>query len=141
MLAALFYGTVHRVCGVDYTPAELDAWANGHVDEAAWERSFLQHDTLVAWMQGGIVGFADADGGYLDRLYVHCNCQRQGVASALADALEQRARTAGHGKMTTHASITARPFFERRGYTVVRRQQVERSGVLLTNFVMEKPLG
>ena len=37
-----------------------------------------------------------------------------------------------------HASITARPFFEQRGYRVVRQQQVERGGVLLTNFVMEK---
>ena len=38
----------------------------------------------------------------------------------------------------THASITARPFFERRGWHVVKEQQVERRGVLLTNFVMER---
>ena len=43
------------------------------------------------------------------------------------------------GPVTTHASITARPFFEKRGYRVVKEQQVERHGVLLTNFVMEKP--
>ena len=36
------------------------------------------------------------------------------------------------------ASITARPFFEGRGYRVVRRQQVLRRGVVLTNFAMEK---
>ena len=35
-------------------------------------------------------------------------------------------------------SITARPFFERRGYRVVREQQVERQGIMLTNFVMIK---
>ena len=39
--------------------------------------------------------------------------------------------------VTVHASITARGFFERRGYRVVREQQIERRGVLLTNFVME----
>ena len=44
------------------------------------------------------------------------------------------------GPVTTHASITARPFFEARGYRVVRQQQVERQGVALTNFVMEKPV-
>lgn len=42
--------------------------------------------------------------------------------------------------MTTHASITARTFFEARGYRVVRQQQVERQSVALTNFVMEKPV-
>ena len=42
--------------------------------------------------------------------------------------------------MTTHASITARGFFEKRGYRLIRAQQVERSGERLTNYVMEKPL-
>ena len=40
--------------------------------------------------------------------------------------------------MITHASVTAKPFFEKRGYRVVREQQVSRQGILLTNYVMEK---
>ena len=39
---------------------------------------------------------------------------------------------------TVHASLTARPFFERRGYAVTQRQEVERRGVKLPNFAMEK---
>ena len=42
------------------------------------------------------------------------------------------------GTIVTHVSITARPFFEKRGYRVVKEQQVERRGIRLTNFVMEK---
>ena len=87
-LAELFYRTVHAVCTADYTPAQLDAWADGRVNIAAWEKSFLAHDTLVARVDGKIVGFADLDGGYLDRLYVHKDHQRQGVATALVQALE-----------------------------------------------------
>lgn len=34
--------------------------------------------------------------------------------------------------------IRKSPFFERRGYRVVREQQVERQGIMLTNFVMIK---
>ena len=83
-----------------------------------------------------IVGFADMDGsGYLDRLYVHRDFQRRGVASALCDALE--AASAAE-TFTTHASRTARPFFECRGWRVVREQTVLRRGVALNNFVMEK---
>ena len=40
--------------------------------------------------------------------------------------------------IVTHASITARPFFEGRGYKVVKEQQVERKGIFLTNYVMIK---
>ena len=140
VLAELFYRTVHAVCTGDYTPALLDAWADGRVNIAAWEKSFLAHDTLVARMEGKIVGFADLDGGYLDRLYVHKDHQRQGVATALVQALEGLSVSRGERCMTTHGSITARPFFEKQGYRVIREQQVERKGLLLTNFVMEKVL-
>lgn len=139
-LARLFYGTVHAVCLGDYTQEQVDAWADGTVDVEAWDRSFLLHHTLVARIGGEIVGFADLDGEYLDRLYVHKDHQRQGVAAALVGALEQAAAQQGAAKLTTHASITARPFFEKRGWRVVQAQQVERKGVLLTNFVMEKAL-
>lgn len=130
-LAALFYDTVHTVNARDYTPEQLDAWADGQVDLAAWDASFLAHTTLVAEAEGIIVGFADlADDGYLDRLYVHKDWQGRGVATALCDALP--------GAKLTHASLTARPFFEQRGWQVVKEQQVERRGVLLTNFVMKR---
>lgn len=130
-LAALFYDTVHTVNARDYTPEQLDAWAGGRVDLDAWDASFLAHTTLVAEAEGIIVGFADlAEDGYLDRLYVHKDWQGRGVATALCDALS--------GAKLTHASLTARAFFEKRGWRVVKQQQVERRGVLLTNFVMKR---
>ena len=42
-------------------------------------------------------------------------------------------------RIVTHASLTAKPFFLRRGYLVKKEQQVEKNGILLTNFVMELP--
>ena len=135
-MAALFYDTVHEVNAADYTKEQLDAWADGQVDTAAWNSSFQEHDTLVAEENGRIVGFADMDAaGYLDRLYVHKEYQKKGIASALCDRLEGNC---GAGEFTTHASITARPFFEKRGYRVIKEQQVVRRGVKLTNYVMKK---
>ena len=134
-MAALFYDTVHRVNCLDYAPEQLDVWATGQVDLDKWNRSFLAHHTLVAMKDGILVGFGDMDStGYLDRLYVHADYQGQGIATALCDALEK----AVPGPITTHASITAKPFFQGRGYRVVKAQQVQRQGILLTNYVMEK---
>ena len=134
-LAELFYHTVHTVNAADYTEEQLDAWAPGTAEPDGWDRSFREHRTLLAVEGGDILGFGDMDwAGYLDRLYVHADHQGEGVASAICAELEREAR----GKIITHASITARPFFEKRGYRVVREQQVERRGVFLTNFVMER---
>lgn len=136
-LGRLFYETVHRVNARDYTGPQLDAWAPEVPDLRAWDASFLAHRTLVAWEGGEILGFGDLDleGRYLDRLYVRWDAQGRGVATALCDALEA---LAGPGTIHTDASVTARPFFEGRGYRVIREQQVERRGVKLTNFRMEK---
>ena len=116
--------------------AQLNAWATGKVDLTEWDASFLRHKTVVAVEGAAIVGFGDMDcSGYLDRLYVHKDCQRRGIASAICDALEM---SAPGRRITTHASIAAKPFFLHRGYHVVKEQEVMRHGVVLTNFVMEK---
>ena len=129
-LTRLFYDTVHSVCAGEYTPEQLDAWADGRPDLKAWARSLSAHDTLVAEEEGRILGFGDMTAeGYLDRLFVHREAQGRGIASALCAAPE----------FTVHASKTARTFFQSRGYQVVREQQVERRGVLLANFVMTRP--
>ena len=81
-----------------------------------------------------IVGFGDIEeNGYLDRLFVRPDYQRMGIGTAICNKLEG----AVQGNVFTHASITAKPFFEKRGYKVIKRQTVKRRGVLLTNFVME----
>ena len=135
-LVELFYQTVHSVNAQDYTREQLDAWATGEVDSQAWDKSFRAHRTIVATESGKIVGFGDMDEtGYLDRLYVHKDYQGQGIASAICDELE---RFAAGKTFTTHASITAKLFFQHRGYHVVRKQEVIRHGVVLTDFVMEK---
>lgn len=135
-IAELFYQTVHTINAKDYTKTQLDVWATGDINLEEWDKSFLEHHTVVAVKNNMIVGFGDIDkSGYLDRLYVHKDYQRQGIASAICDELEQ---TVTANKITTHASITARPFFEQRGYTVMKEQQVVRDGIFLTNYVMEK---
>ena len=131
----LFYHTVHTVNAKDYSPEQIDAWAPRDLDERQWDHSLREHYTVVAVENNEIIGFGDIDRtGYLDRLYVHALHQGEGVAAAICDRLEHYAE----GPVMTQASITARPFFEGRGYQIVRQQTVERRGVPMKNFLMKK---
>lgn len=134
-LTELFYNTVHIVNAQDYTEEQLDVWATGQIDLEQWNQSLQRHYSIVAIDDKIIVGFGDIDEtGYLDRLYVHADYQGKGIATKICNQLEQ----AVQGNVVTHASITARPFFEKRGYRAVKKQQVERQGIFLTNYVMVK---
>lgn len=133
-LMALFYHTVHTVNARHYTQEQLNVWASGKEDLEKWNQRFLSHHTIVARKDSTIIGFGDIDpSGYLDHLYVHADYQGKGVATAICDQLERSVQ----GKIITHASITAKPFFEKRGYRSIKEQQVERQGVFLKNYVME----
>lgn len=135
-LAELFYQTVHTVNAKDYTDEQLDVWATGYVDMGEWDRTLSDHYTVVAVKDGKIVGFGDMDrAGYLDRLYVHKDYQRQGIAAAICDRLENAVRA---DKILVHASITAKPFFLSRGYREIKEQKVIRQGISLINYVMER---
>lgn len=132
-LTKLFYNTVHTVNAKDYTEEQLDAWATGRVDLNKWDQSLREHYSIVVVENEMLVGFGDIDkSGYLDHLFVHADYQGKGIGTMICYQLEQ----AVSGNIITHASITARPFFEKRGYRVVKEQQVERQGVFLTNFEM-----
>lgn len=134
-LTELFYNTVHNVNAKDYTKEQLNVWATGQVDLEKWNELFQEHFSIVAVDDEIIVGFGDIDEtGYLDRLYVHVDYQGKGIATSICNQLEQAVK----GDIITHASITAKPFFEKRGYKIVKEQQVERQGIFLTNYVMTK---
>lgn len=110
---------------------------SGHrIIKIHWNESFLKNYTIVAIDNDEIVGFGDIDKtGYLDRLFVHKDHQRKGIASAICYKLEQSIKNM---KITTATSITAKAFFEQRGYRIVKKQEVIRRGVRLINFLMEK---
>lgn len=139
--AELFYGTVHKVNKKDYSEEQLRVWTPENRDLEQWDASFSGKKAMVALEKGNIAGFCDVtDSGYLDRLYVHSDFQGMGIGRALCRKAEDFAAAHSNKTITVHASITAVPFFEKLGYTVVRQNKVVKEGVELINFLMEKRL-
>lgn len=142
-IVALFKETVRHVNAKDYTKEQLLVWAPHHIhhNDNRW-KSLLDNIAYLIEIDDVIVGFADTTmEGYLDRLFVHKDYQRKRIASRLVKKLESLLFLRGVKKITTEASITAKPFFERMGYLVVKEQNKPHpGGVTLTNFLMEKRL-
>jgi putative acetyltransferase len=134
---AIFLGAIREIASRDYASAQIDAWAQ--VDRESWALRRLSRPTWVAIIDQLPVGFADLEpNGHLDMMFVHPAHQRAGIASALLNAIEIAARAQGLSEIFTEASITARPFFERRGFSIVTAQLVEKRGRHLRNYRMEK---
>ena len=140
-LVALFRDSVHALGAGHYTPQELEAWAPAGLRPEDWQPRLARNAALVAEEGGELLGFAElSPDGAVDMLYVDKDRQGRGIASTLLSELEARARAEGLMRLTTNASRVAKPFFLARGFTLLAAQRVERRGVAIENFRMEKTL-
>ena len=140
-IADLFYRCVHNVCKDDYTPEALEAWAPKDMDILRLKASLQKNHTLVVEDNEEVVAFGDmGDTGYIDRLYVREDYLGQGIGRQLLDRFEKYARVKGIIYINTSASITSLDFFKTMGYDIVAKQMVERRGVRIKRFLMEKKI-
>lgn len=139
-MQALFRATVLHVNAQDYTQEEVADWASCGENAEHWQSLLDSHRFIAALdRQGGITGFTSMNaGGHLHSLFVHEDWQGKGIATRLLHEAERIAHAYGASRIHLEASITARPFFEKQGYRVVRKQQAKANRLYLTNYVMEK---
>ncbi len=141
-MVALFFEAVHQIAARNYTVEQLAAWAPASPDLEQWQSRLALLETLVADFEGVIAGFIAYTGtGHIEYLYTSPAYSRKGVASKLYETAVQSLRSKGVKKLTTDASMEARPFFELRGFSIVEEQLVERNGVQLKRFAMAGACG
>ena len=141
-LKALFQGTVTVINRRDYSQAEVEDWASCGDDLSELADMIRTHYFIVADnSQSEIVGFSSiTPRGYLHSMFVHQDFQGQGIATILLKEIERYATTTGIMRITSEVSLTARPFFEKNGYTVEAEQKRRANRLSLTNFWMAKEL-
>ncbi len=137
----LFYVTVHEVNKNDYIEEQLDAIAPKDANEYHWEKSLEKNHTIVVEEDDKLIAFGNiGKTGYLDRLYVHPDYLRKGIASKLVEELEEYAKKHGSHVINVTSSITSKAFFESKGYAVIEEQINERRGERLLRYLMEKKI-
>ena len=128
----------HSVCAGEFTPEQLDAWADGRPDLKAWARSLSAHDTLVAEGGGTDPRLWGYDSGRA--IWTVCSCTGRpragGSPPALCAALEGRCSAPGvYGpRVKDRTDLLPEPGIPGRAGTAGGTQRV-----LLANFVMTRP--
>ncbi len=140
-IARLFHETVRQVNIRDYSSEQVQAWAPDHLYFRNWAAVCANRFTYVADERGMIVGFGELEtNGHIDCFYCHKDYQRCGVGRQIYQAIEAKALELTLDCLFVEASITAKPFFQRMGFSVVKAQQVNCRGQVLINYQMEKVL-
>lgn len=138
-LIDLFRQAVRRVAIRDYSEAQVRAWAPDMAEREKWVERRASRPTWVAEIDGKVAGFTDLESdGHVDMMYVHPDFKGRGVANALMAKVEEAAAEQKLGRLYTEASITAKPFFEKKGFRVIAPQTVHVRGQDLVNYRMEK---
>ncbi len=75
---------------------------------------------FVAIVHGKIVGTGSLNGQTVSSVYVHPGYQRRGIASKPMDAVESAANAQSRGTLSVQSSVTAKPFYAKRGFRIVR---------------------
>jgi ribosomal protein S18 acetylase RimI-like enzyme len=75
---------------------------------------------FVAIVNGQVVGTGSLNGQTVSSVYVHPDYQRRGIATKLMDAVENAANAQSQRTLSVQASVTAKSFYAKRGFKIVR---------------------
>ncbi len=137
----LFVETIQSVCKNDYNPNQINAWVSGAENTQRWIDVIEKQFVLLAIIENKIVGFGTLkENNYIDFFFIHKDYQRQRIANKIFTELELEAKK-NHSKIiTSDISVTAKPFFEKKGFVVKMEQKNMVKGVEIINYKMEKEL-
>jgi putative acetyltransferase len=139
---SIFAESISEIASEDYGEEQCEAWIAAAGDTRTFGKRLGDSLTLVATVGGESAGFATLKGAdVVDMIYVAPEFARQGVGTALLDALAKLGTARGAARLTADVSDTAKPLFERQGYVSERRNLVTLGDEWLANTTMSKTLG
>jgi putative acetyltransferase len=142
-LGHIFFRAVREVASRAYSREQVEAWAIFPPPADLYMRKAADGRVLLVAVddEDQPVAYADLDPtGLIDHLFCLPEAIGTGAAAALFVGLEDQARQWGLARIFVEASELARPFFERRGFANLGRNDFLMRGVPIHNYSMEKRL-
>lgn len=140
-LQELFAATVKTICIQDYTVEQVEVWSSSIENRQRWSKMIKEQYVIVALKNNTIVGFCTLDKGtYIDLLFVHKDYQGQKIAYNLYKNIENESKRRKTKQLWADVSKTAKPFFEKMGFLVIKEQIVVLQNVEFINYKMSKKI-
>lgn len=134
----LFYRSVHAIHPSVYTERQKALWAPISPNYTLWSQRLINKKPYLAIINNQLVGFMSLERmGNIGWAYTHPNFQRKGVASTLYDYILKIAQKNQYSSLKVEASIIALPFFEKKGFCIVKENKLEFDDEILINYTMK----
>ncbi len=121
----------------DYPPSVIDRLALTLPGKVA--SNLETWCAFVATANGLVVGTGSLNGQTVSSVYVHPNYQGRGIATKLMDAVENAANAQSLETLSVQSSVTAKPFYLKRGFKIVREGSFGEEPTILMSKDMPRP--
>ena len=137
-MARLHRATIRSVNSNDYSEDIIEVWS-GRTNAKRFRDSAHKCKRWVAVEKGKIVGFVDhGDDDELWGLYVHKDYVRKGIGGKLLKIAENSLKEQGVKTIKIKSTLTAKIFYEKHGYKVVRSTLHPVKDKKLKIYIMKK---
>ncbi|MEM8592409.1 MAG: GNAT family N-acetyltransferase [Pseudomonadota bacterium] len=135
--AELFYRAVREGAVEKYDEAQRTAWAPHVPNPEKFGARLGAEICFVAEDNQKLEGFMSlTTKGHLSMAFVAPDRRGTGLTGQLYEEILGIAKAAKLTRLTVHASHYARSFFEKEGWEVVEKEEVDRDGILIPRFLM-----
>jgi ribosomal protein S18 acetylase RimI-like enzyme len=139
-IARLHRQTIRNVNARDYTEDQILAWST-RTNAERFRSSANKCKRWVAVEDDKVIGFCDYGlNGEFWGLYVHKEYIGKGIGSHLLKVAEDSLKKLGFKKISLKATITAKNFYKKQGYKVIKKDLHPINNKKLEIFIMTKML-
>ncbi len=127
--------SVRELCRKDYSPDIIEGWLKNRSPEG-YLRAISAGEMYVAELDGQIVGFGHAVPGEVKAVFVHPKFSNQGIGISLAKHGIKLARSESPDVVRVEATLNARRFYEKLGFSVIRETNAQRNDIHISILEM-----
>ena len=140
-ITQLFYETVNSVNQKDYSKEQITVWSESSRNVDYWLKCIETQYFVVTEKDNWIIGFASLnENACVEFMYSHKDFQNIGVATELINALESEAYNKNFMSIWSDVSITAKPFFLKKGFIEIEVYTKKVHYTAFENTIMIKVL-
>ena len=139
-LARMHRETIKAINIKNYTKEQIKVWATASAKRWRENAKAKNSTILVALDKNKLIGFIQLKDSEVKALYVHKDYLERGIGKVLLKKLEETSYKKDIKKLKCSSTITAKNFYKKHGYRIIKKTKYQIGNQKLTTYEMEKIL-